>query len=301
MQDSDAFSVAIARHAATDGLHETEWPKLALYRISQVQTPIYPVYEPTLCLVAQGAKEAVIGNRALVYDRARYLVTSVHVPVESRVIEASPEHPFLALLLRLDANLLRELACAAETGRHPPPATQPASALAVGQASAELVDAGTRLVRLLDTPTDLAMLAPLVEREILYRLLCGELGPQLVQFATTDHRLAQVTRAVAVLCEHFREPIQVAELAARVGLSPSALHRHFKAVTGESPLQYQKALRLREARRLMLADTLDAASAAYAVGYESPSQFSREYRRQFGAPPARDLALLRAGHNGIAG
>jgi AraC-like DNA-binding protein len=252
--------------------------------------PMPNVYVPALCLVAQGRKQAMLAGRTFVYDPARYLIVSVDLPVMGHVLEASPDKPYLCMALQFDPVMLSELV----TQIPAPEASAPPLGLTLCDASPLLLESANRLLRLLDDPAAAPLLAPLVEREILYRLLSGPYGATLRQIAGAQGRTARVSRAIAWIKMHFAEPFSMERLANVVGMSPSSLYEHFRSVTAMSPLQYQKQLRLQEARRQMLADGLDAATAAFRVGYESPSQFSREYRRLFGEPPARDISRLRA-------
>lgn len=281
----------VGRHAPQDGMHATAVQRLSLIRYSTATQPHHSVYDPALCIVAQGRKRALLGETAYVYDPATFLIVSVDLPVVGCVIEASPEEPYLCLKLDLNLPVLSELLL--EHGAAPPPAAA-APGLVLSRMNPALVDSVVRLMRLLDTPADLPALAPLAEREILYRLLTGEQGHVLRQIACAESRLSQVSRAIAWIKTNFRLPFTIEAVAAEAGMSASSLYEHFRAVTTMSPLQYQKRLRLQEARRLMLAEALDAATAGFRVGYESPSQFSREYRRLFGAPPASDITRLRA-------
>jgi AraC-like DNA-binding protein len=248
------------------------------------------MYEPGLALVAQGAKQVLLGEENYRYDQANYLVTSIDLPVSSQVVDASPERPYLCVMLRFDARAIAELLADADLPASPVTAGR---GIAVSPLSEELLDTVLRLVRLLVAPRDLPVLAPLIERELLYRLLTSEQGPRLCHVATAGSRSHQISHAIDWLKNHYREPLRIDALATVVNMSPSSLHHHFRAITAMSPLQYQKQLRLQEARRLMLAGHCDVASAAHRVGYESPSQFSREYSRLFGAPPLRDVELLR--------
>jgi AraC-like DNA-binding protein len=218
-------------------------------------------------------------------------LVSVDLPVAARVVEASPGRPYLAVRIALDTAVVGELLA---DGTAAPPLGPPARAIAVTPVGPPLLDAVRRLVALLDAPQDVGPLAPLVLREITYRVLAGPQGSRLRQIASAGAPAQRIARAIRWLKDHFADPLRVESLAKRVGMSPSAFHLHFKGVTALSPLQYQKRLRLQEARRLMLGEGLDAAEAAFRVGYESPSQFSREYRRLFGAPPRRDVAALQA-------
>lgn len=279
----------IARSARTDESYDTAIPSLRFHRISAPNDPTCCVYEPALTIVAQGTKRVVLGQETLEYDPANYLVTSIDLPVVCQVVTATPDVPFLCLSLALDVRKI-----AALLSEMPPFPPQPAClGMSVGRLTAPLLDAVLRLVRLLDTPDDIAILTPVIEREILYRLLSGDQGGRLRHMATSDSRTHQIARAIDWLKENYTRPLRIEELARTAHMSVSSLHHHFKMITAMSPLQYQKQLRLLEARRLMLSERIDAASASHRVGYESPSQFSREYRRLYGAPPLRDIAQLR--------
>lgn len=293
MQRIEELASLISRLAPTDGVHATAIPRLALIRAGQPTEPMHNVHEPALCIVVQGRKRVILGDRLYHYDRSHYLVVSVDLPVIGQVIEATPEQPYLCVKLDLDRVSLGAIML--EAGVDEAAATEAGPGLTLNPAAPELLDAVLRLVRLLETPRDIAMLAPLAEREILYRLMTGGDAARLRQIATAESRLQQVNRAIGWIRRNYDKAFSVEVLAQEAAMSPSALHQHFKAVTAMSPLQYQKQLRLQEARRLILGTALDAASAGFRVGYESPSQFSREYRRLFGAPPLRDAARLRSG------
>jgi AraC-like DNA-binding protein len=291
MEQIKELADLIGRHAPQDGMHKSPLPRLTLIRSSTSSHPQPAVYEPALVIVAQGRKRVLLGDRSFAYDPASFLLVSVDLPVVGCVIEASAEEPYLCLKLDLNRPVLTELLL--EHGAATPPASAPAG-LAVSRTTPALLDSVVRLARLLDTPADAAALAPLAEREILYRLLTGEQGHLVRHIACAESRLSQVSRAIAWIKQNFRDRFSIDAVAAEAGMSASSLHEHFRAVTTMTPLQYQKQLRLQEARRLMLAEGLDAATAGFRVGYESPSQFSREYRRLFGAPPASDITRLRA-------
>lgn len=280
----------VTRHAPADGAHETATPALTLYRTSAPTDLAAVVYVPSLCIVAQGSKEVLLAGETYRYDPARCLLVSVDLPVSARVVEASTECPCLMLRVTLDTAAVGEFMA---DGLTDPPGGPPGLGLAVTPMEPPLVDAVGRLVALLDSPNDVAPLAPLALREITYRVLTGPQGARLRQIAAAGGPANRIARAIRWLKDHFADPLSVEALAKSVRMSPSAFHLHFKHVTALSPLQYQKRLRLQEARRLMLADGTDAAEAAYRVGYESPSQFSREYRRMFGAPPRQDVAVLK--------
>lgn len=279
----------IEQYASGDGVHETAIPRLVLIRASQPTEPLHALHEPALCIIAQGAKQVLLGDQVFAYDAAKYLVVAVDVPVVGQVTQATPDAPYLCLRLDLDPAMLGALAL--EIGLTPP--AGPSASLALSPANPALLDAACRLVRLLGEPRDAAVLAPMAEREVLYRIMTGDQGPRLAEIGRGDNRLAQVNRAIGWLKTHFDQPFSMDRLAEEAAMSVSTLHHHFKAVTAQSPLQYQKQLRLQEARRLILSGGQDAAGAGHAVGYDSPSQFSREYARLFGAPPRRDAMRLR--------
>jgi AraC-like DNA-binding protein len=289
LNEAEKLGLAIARQTGADGAYDTAVPALRLSRFSAPSDLVALVYEPSLCVVARGAKEVLLADQTYRLDPAQSLLVSVDLPVAARVVEASPGRPYLAVRLAFDLAVVGELLA---DGTAAPPLGPPARAIAVTPAEPPLLDALSRLVALLDSPQDVGALAPLVLREITYRVLTGPQGARLRQIAASGAPAQRIARAVRWLKDHFADPLRIESLARRVGMSPSAFHLHFKGVTALSPLQYQKRLRLQEARRLMLGAGLDAASAAFRVGYESSSQFSREYRRLFGAPPRRDVAAL---------
>lgn len=284
------MSALIERHAPADGVHGCALERLRLIRSSTPTEPVHTIYKPTVCFVVQGRKQAMLGERAFIYDPSSYLVVSLDLPVVGSVVEATPTEPYLCVSLDIDLSMLAELAldhASPLMGETPP-------AIALSAVEPELLGATCRLLRLLDNPRDAKALAPLAEREILYRLLTGEQGAMMRHISTTKSRLGQISRAIAWLKDNYASAISVDQLAAEVGMSSSSFHHHFKAVTALSPLQYRTQLRLQEARRLMVAEGADAASAGFRVGYDSPSQFSREYGRLFGMPPLKHAARLRA-------
>lgn len=282
----------IERFTGKDGIYTTRVDSLILGRASNLSEPTYVVYPPSLCVIAQGSKILLVGKERYRYDPAHFLVTSVELPTLGQIVEATPQKPFLSLALTMDLSQVAGLALEADIPELPvkPNADR---GMMVSGFDAPLLDALIRLVRLLDSPQDARVLAPAVIREVMYRLLNGEQGTRLRHITAVNSRTNRIGRAIAWIKEHFAEPFQIEQLAREAYMSPSGLHHHFKAVTAMSPLQYQKQLRLQEARRLMLGESLDAATASYRVGYESPSQFSREYSRLFGAPPLRDISALR--------
>lgn len=291
MDSTARLAEIIGRHARSDGIHASAIPGLSLLRSSAPTMPMPVVYEPTLCLIAQGRKRVVLGATAYVYDQAKYLVASVDLPVMGSVIEASPERPYLCLRLDLAMTELSDLAIRYPAGDEG--GDGPASGILLNATTPGLLDAAARLAGLLDSPADIEALAPLVVREILYRLLTGRGNGLVRQMAHADSRLNQIARAIVWIRSHYTEACRIDEVAEVAGMSRSTLHAHFKAVTSMSPLEFRTQLRLQEARRLMVADAVDAASAGFRVGYESPSQFSRDYARVFGLPPARDADRLR--------
>jgi AraC-like DNA-binding protein len=281
----------VARLAIQDGVNATDFDALAMMRGSQPSVCMPTVYQPMVCIVVQGRKRALLGEEVFYYDPLNYLVVSVTLPVMGQVLEATPEHPYLCIRLNLDADEIGRMLLELKQRPTAPPGAD--RGLFVARVSEPLLDAVLRLVRLLDTPSDLPVLGPIALREIYYRLLMGELGHRLMDLAEGGGTTHRVARAIDWLKQHYDQPLRIEDLADAVHMSPSALHHRFKAVSGMSPLQYQKQLRLHEARRLMFADGLECAAAGHRVGYESPSQFSREYRRLFGAPPRQEIAKLK--------
>ena len=267
----------------------TAIPRVSLVRADSPTLPVGVVYQPMLCIVAQGAKRTLLGDTVVDYYAGQYLVVSVDLPVTGAVVQAHPDEPYLALSLALDPAVLAEMLLAMPEQ----PTGAPSPGLAVSPVTPDLLDAALRLLRLLDSTAHIPVLAPLIEREILYRLLTGAQAPMLRQIALAHSHLAHISRAIGWIRSHFAEPLRIEAVAQQVHMTASTFHRHFKAVTAMSPLQYQKQIRLQEARRLLLAGQADAASIGFAVGYESPSQFSREYARMFGQPPLRDAVRLR--------
>jgi AraC-like DNA-binding protein len=279
----------IARRVTTDGAVEVA-PGLLFYRFSAPAGPAYAISTPRFCVVAQGSKEVLLGTERYRYDSARYLLVSAGVPLVGHVIEASREEPYLALGLTLNPAVVTSVLI--ESGPQVSRSNGDVRAVAVSRLDSNLLDAVVRLVRLLDSPSDYAVLAPLVVREIVYRLLIGDQGDRLRQVAVIDGRVHRIAKAIEIIGKDRDKPLRVGDIARQLGVSVSGLHSQFKAVTGMSPLQFQKQLRLQEARRLLLAGEVDVARAGYRVGYDDPSHFSREYKRLFGEPPLRDLERL---------
>lgn len=288
----------IARLTPRQGAYDCAVQGVGLLRFDSPSQPTPAVYEPSLCIVVQGRKLTRLGDETYHYDPLNYLVVSMSLPVFGQIIEATPEKPYLCLRLNIDTSLIGELL------RQIPVASAPTTAdgraLYVARTRTPLLDAVLRLVRLLDTPEEAAILAPLALREIHYRALTGELGHRLRELCALDGQSQRIARAIDLLKRRYHQPLRIEELAEVAHMSTSSLHHRFKAVTAMSPLQYQKQLRLQEARRLMLAEDLEAAAAAHRVGYESPSQFTREYRRLFGAPPRQEVEAARLGERAAA-
>lgn len=286
-----ALAERIARWTENGELHTTVVPGLSLFRRNEPTEPFSGMYEPSICMAVQGAKRVILGEDTYVYDAHHYLITAVHLPTIVQIIDASPEKPYLGLRLKLD---LREVSQLMVDSNLPQPRPQKSSrGMATGEMTLSLIRAFQRLIDLLGETQDVPILAPNIQREIMYRLLVGEQGERLRQIATAGSQSQQIAKAIVWLKSNYFLAISMDDLAAQANMSTSTFHHHFRSLTALSPLQYQKQLRLQEARRLMLSERMDAANAAFQVGYESPSQFNREYNRQFGAPPLRDITKLR--------
>jgi len=295
----NGLAKSIARLTENGELRTTAVPGLSLYRKTEPSEPLIGMYEPSVCLIAQGAKRVLLRNNTYVYDTNHYLFSGLYLPVIAQVIEASQKKPYLALRLTFDYNEISSLMADIHL---PPPRTQKTNrGMATGELTAPLVNAFQRLVDLLNQKQDIPILSPLIKREIFYRLLMGEQGTILRQLAVTGTKSQRIAQAVLWLKANFSQPLRVDELAEMVNMATSTFYHHFRSMTALSPLQYQKQLRLQEARRLMLTEHIDAASAAFQVGYESPSQFSREYSRLYGAPPVRDIMTLRQQSTSVSG
>lgn len=288
---SKNLASSVQRHIPQDGMQATRIPELTLYRSSSPSTHDAAVYEPALVVMAQGVKEVILGDKPYRYDPDHYLLVSVDLAVAARVVEASPTHPSLAIRITLDPAIVGELLA---DGTDVPALGAVGRGLAVTLIDPQLRDAVAHLVELLDAPQDIPAILPLILREITYRVLVGPQGPRLRQIASVGAPAQRIAVAIRWLKQHLADPFRIETLAKKVGMGPSALHLHFKNITSMSPLQYQKQLRLQEARRLMLGEGLDAAETAFRVGYESPSQFSREYRRLFGSPPRQHIEAVKS-------
>jgi AraC-like DNA-binding protein len=280
----------IAQAVPEDG-HTEPIPGLHLYRRSVPLEPGHSVTQPSLCVIAQGSKEVLYGESRYRYDPLHYLLATIELPSISQVLDASPEQPYLAFRLELRPALVGSVMV--ETGFAALPRHADVRAVDVSPLDANLLDAVVRLVRLLDSATDAHILMPLISREVIYRLLIGDQGGRLRHLALLGGYTPDIVKAVQQIRQNFDQPLDIEQLARELGMSVSGFHHHFKAVTAMSPLQFQKRLRLQEARRLMLGEDLDATSAAYRVGYNDASHFNREYKSVFGVPPMRDVQQLR--------
>lgn len=286
----DDIRSLIKRHCTAE-CHDAPIAGLTLFRAVAKGLQVNTMYRPTLCVVAQGRKQVALGRRLFEYDASNYMIVTVDLPVSGCIVEADEDYPYLALSIDLEPR------CIADLLLHDPlsaPDRKPSpTALAVSPLGDGLLDSVARLLRLLDQPDDADVLAPLVQREIHYRLLRGEQGDLLRQAATSGSHLSQIGQAADWIRSHYEKSFSVKELAERAGMSVTSFYRHFKAITMLSPLQYRTQIRLQEARRLMLINSQDAGRIGFDVGYESPSQFSRDYRKMFGMPPAADASRLR--------
>ncbi|TRO94536.1 AraC family transcriptional regulator [Glycocaulis profundi] len=287
MRNQRDLAALIARLAPEDGMIGTPVPRVGLVRSSAATEPLHTLYTPSLCLVAEGRKQVTMGGRVFTYDPASFLVVGIDLPTVGAVVSASPDAPYLCMRLEFDRAVIADVIAGTDG-----PASGQAAA-GVSQASPGLIDAAARLLALAGEPEMVPALAPLIEREIIHRVLAGPQGGMLRQIASGQGRLGRVDRAVRHIRAHYREAVTIDELAGLAGMSPSAFHEHFREVTGMSPLQFRTRIRLHEARRLMLMDGAGAAEAGFAVGYESPSHFNRDYARVHGAPPRRDIDALR--------
>jgi AraC-like DNA-binding protein len=281
----------IANHIKEDGELTTPIPGLKLYRESAMTVGQPAVVSPALVIVAQGAKRVLLAGEAYIYDPDHYLVISLNLPLSGNVVKASRNLPYLALRLELDVDHIVSLSVAGKLKQWKKPVSE--RGLFISRMTPDLLEAVIRMLRLLKCPRDVEFLAPLVRQEILYRLLCGEHGAQLERIAQINGLTHRISKATDWLRKNFDRPFSVDRVAHEANMSASGLYQHFKTLTGMSPLQYQKQIRLQEARRLILADAMDVSATAYRVGYVSASQFSREYSRLFGAPPLKDMEHFR--------
>jgi len=290
--DTAQLARLLAAYAPHDGSFELGIPGLMVSRLSRVNKEcVHALRISSLCIVASGAKTVIVGDKVYEYDSSQMIVFSVALPVEAQVTRATPSDPYLSLRLELDPHKIAELVLKVYPRGLPP--LQERSAVYLTAADDSIVNAATRLMECLANPGDASLLGPLVKDEILIRLLRSPIGIRVAQMGLAESSVQRIARAISWLRENYHQPMKVDELAELVNMSASSFHEHFKSVTAMSPLQYQKVLRLQEARRLMLSTMMDAGSASQRVGYLSASQFSREYSRFFGSAPARDIARLR--------
>ncbi|MFW8632505.1 AraC family transcriptional regulator N-terminal domain-containing protein [Vibrio natriegens] len=270
---------------------DTEIPGLRLSRWTTPTPPTSYTHNPSICLIAHGKKRVFLGDDSFTYDANHFLISSVDLPITANIMEASEDEPYLGLIMELDLQEISQLIVDSEFSFKTSKETQ--KGIAVGELSGSLQDAFIRLMTLLDEPDNIKILAPVIKREIFYRLLMTEQGARLNQIVTTGSHSHQIAKAIDWLKNNFVKPLSVGDLAAYSGMSKSAFYTHFRSMTSMTPLQFQKKLRLSEARRLMLTENLDAMATTFKVGYESPSQFSREYSRLFGLPPSKDIKALK--------
>ncbi len=294
----EELAARIARAVPADGIAEP----VAGIRLRRASAPTeqgHGTSYPSLCVIAQGRKDVRLGDRHYQYDPAHYLVSSAALPITTRISEASEERPYLGIVLALDPTLVGSVMV--EAGHPAPRSNAAVPAIDVSPLDADMLDAVVRLVRLLDSPADVRVLAPLNKREIVYRLLMGAQGARVRHIASMGGEGNRIAEAIDRVRKHFDQPLRIEDLARDLGMSVSGFHHHFKEVTAMSPLQFQKQLRLQEARRLMLGEQLDATTAGFRVGYDDTSHFSREYKRLFGDPPMRDVERLRGTTHQSAG
>jgi AraC-like DNA-binding protein len=289
--DREELVERMARALPEDGSLDA-FDGFRLIRSSKPTEPVHSVYQPAFCFVAQGSKRVLLGEEVFRYDPGHYLVFTVDLPLVFQVEEASAERPYLGFRLNLDSSLVASVMM--ESGIEIKKGDASVKAMNVTRTDADMLDAVIRLIRLLDAPVERKVLAPLITREIVYRLLAGGQGARLSHLLASRGDARRISKAIGHLRENFDQPLRIDDIAHELGMSVSGFHHHFKSVTAMSPLQFQKQIRLQEARRLMLGEDLDAASAGFRVGYEDPSYFSREYKKLFGAPPQRDISKLRS-------
>lgn len=267
------------------------FPGLFIARSSKITQQIHTVYPTAFCVIAQGSKTVLLSDEVFRYDPGHYLISTVELPVISQVAEASEEKPYLSFRINLEPSMVASVMM--ESRLEIKKSDPQVKAMDVRPINADLLDAVVRLARLLDTPEQIKILAPLIIREIIFRLLSGEQGARLSHLLTGEGDTKRISKAVKKLRENIDQPLKIETIARDLGMSVSGFHHHFKSVTAMSPLQFQKQIRLQEARRLMLGEDLDVASAGFRVGYEDAAYFSRDYKKLFGAPPQRDIAKLR--------
>jgi AraC-like DNA-binding protein len=287
-QIREQLAKRIEEYLGDDTERMTSLPGLSFAKVRQPTHPASYVYEPSISMIIRGRKRVRLGAMTYLYDESRFLLTAVNLPTVTEVLDATPEAPYVSLLMRLDLQTARQVMADVDASGFTGPIT--CIAMATGPATLELFDAVARLIKLTDNPQDLTHVGPLIQREIIYRILVSSAGlrfRETIIAGTQSHRIA---KAIEWLRDNYMRPIRIEELASLAGMGVSTLHHHFRAMTAMSPLQFQKHLRLHEARRMLLTESVDATTAAVRVGYESATQFNREYKRSFGAPPMRDIS-----------
>ncbi|WP_412499429.1 AraC family transcriptional regulator N-terminal domain-containing protein [Vibrio furnissii] len=287
----ETFARQIDKWTHNTNQFDTEIPGVRLSHWNAPTPPTSYTHKSSICLIAQGKKRVLLGEENFVYDANHFLISSVDLPIIANIIEATEETPYLGLVMEIDLHEISQLIVESELAFPHSKAAQ--KGIAVGELSEPLLDAFVRLMALQDDPASIKILAPVIKREIFYRLLTSKQGARLNQIVTAGSHSHQISKAIDWLKHNFVKPLSVSELASYTGMSKSAFYTHFRTMTSMTPLQFQKKLRLSEARRLMLTENLDAMATTFRVGYESPSQFSREYSRLFGAPPSKDIKALR--------
>lgn len=294
MKDENTFNKLaeiINRYSKCDGVNPTEIDGLHCYKMSELDIRLPVIYRPSIYVVAQGNKQVILGNEIFQYSQGKYLAVSVDLPLIGEVTEASKNKPYLCAQIDIDLQVMMELAIKLDA--KPALVNKTEKGLFVGEMDEKLMDAIVRLVRLLDTPQDIPHLASILFQEIYYRLLSGPYGSSIIQTCLQGHNMHRIAKTIELMNANFAKRLSIDELAAMTNMSPSSFYSQFKQVTGLSPLQYLKNIRLTEARKIMLFDNASATSTAYLVGYESPSQFNREYTRLFGIPPQKDVKAFR--------
>lgn len=285
------LALLINQHTKIDGIHKTSIPALRLLRATSLSEPLHTIYEPSICIIAQGSRIVMLGTEVFQYDPNSYLAASVHLPVSCKILEASPHKPYLCARITFEK---KEIFDIIKNMNHPFDTKMDSGrGMFISQTKTCLLDAVIRLLQLLNSPDDIPLLAPLILREILYRVLYDEKGYLIKQFINTKSPSHSIAKAIQIINEEYSDVLRIEELAQRVNLNTASLHNHFKKVTAMSPLQYQKFIRLQKARELLFTEVMEAAAVGYQVGYESSSQFSREYARVFGLPPIKDVKRLR--------
>lgn len=288
-----ALAGLVAKYSDHEGICDTAIAGVRCIKASAPNLKIPGVYNPCICIILQGRKRVLLEGEVYAYAPSEFLAVSVDLPVVGQITHASADAPYLCLQIDIDPREMGELMV--QTGRNPAPSSDSGRGIFVGKVSDALLESAYRLLRLLDTPQDIPLLAPMMLREIHYRLLHDEHGAAIVQLAVANSNMQRIAKVIQRIKADLVAPVRIEALAEMANMSPSSFHHHFKQVTAMSPLQYQKRLRLTAARQILMSEETDAASTAYRVGYESPSQFSREYARLFGAPPMRDIETLRVG------